>query len=38
MPASVDEVESLSIYAPENPRARLACQIHLRADLRICKL
>jgi len=38
MPPSADEVETLSIYAPDNPRARLACQIHLSADLRICKL
>lgn len=30
-----DEKELLEIIAPENPRARLACQIALAADIRI---
>jgi len=29
------ETEVLELYAPDNPRARLACQITLTADLRI---
>jgi ferredoxin len=37
-PPSPQEVESLSIYAPGNPRARLACQIHVCAHLRIRKI
>ena len=32
---STDERELLEIIAPDNPRARLACQIELRADIRI---
>jgi ferredoxin len=32
---TADELELLEIIAPENRRARLACQIELRADLRI---
>jgi ferredoxin len=32
---SEDEKELLDIVAPDNPKARLACQIELRADLRI---
>ncbi len=34
-PPDEDERELLDIVAPENPRARLACQIALRADLQI---
>ena len=34
-PPGEDEAEVLEIYAPDNPRARLACQIILTADLRI---
>ncbi|MEW6211144.1 MAG: 2Fe-2S iron-sulfur cluster-binding protein [Acidobacteriota bacterium] len=30
-----DEKELLEIIAPENPRARLACQLTLSADIRI---
>ncbi len=30
-----DEKELLEIIAPDNPRARLACQIALAADIRI---
>ncbi|MEQ1877241.1 MAG: 2Fe-2S iron-sulfur cluster-binding protein [Bdellovibrionia bacterium] len=33
-PAS-DERELLSLMAPGNPRARLACQIRLSADIRV---
>lgn len=32
---AADELELLEIIAPENRRARLACQIELRADIRI---
>src|SRR5262245_276521 len=32
---SVDEKELLELIAPDNPRARLACQIELCADIRI---
>jgi ferredoxin len=32
---STDEKELLELIAPDNPRARLACQIELRADIRI---
>jgi len=32
---SGDEKELLEMIAPDNPRARLACQIELCADLRI---
>lgn len=32
-PAEGDEVELLEIIAPDRPRARLACQIDLRADI-----
>jgi ferredoxin len=34
-PPSVDERELLELIAPDNPRARLACQIELCADIRI---
>ena len=33
--AAADELELLDIIAPGNQRARLACQIELRADIRI---
>jgi ferredoxin len=32
---SADEMELLELIAPDNPRARLACQIELCADIRI---
>ncbi|HEY6403349.1 MAG TPA: 2Fe-2S iron-sulfur cluster-binding protein [Blastocatellia bacterium] len=32
---SIDEKELLELIAPDNPRARLACQIELCADIRI---
>jgi len=32
---SADEKELLELIAPDNPRARLACQVELRADIRI---
>jgi hypothetical protein len=32
---SADEKELLELIAPDNPRARLACQIELCADIRI---
>jgi ferredoxin len=32
---SADEKELLELIAPDNPRARLACQIELHADIRI---
>jgi ferredoxin len=34
-PPSPDEQEMLELFAPDNARARLACQIALRADIRI---
>lgn len=34
-PPEGEEAEVLEIYAPDNPRARLACQITLTADLRV---
>ena len=38
-PASEEEQELLEILAPENPKARLACQIQLTNDIKItdCK-
>ncbi|MGI9305078.1 MAG: 2Fe-2S iron-sulfur cluster binding domain-containing protein [Gammaproteobacteria bacterium] len=33
-----DEAETLAIYAPGNPRARLACQIELTADICLRKI
>jgi len=32
------EVDTLEIYAPRNPRARLACQLLVSTDVRIRKL
>ncbi len=32
------EVDALEIYAPRNPRARLACQLLVSTDVRIRKL
>lgn len=37
-PPSRDEAEALAIYAPDNPRARLACQIHICANLKVWKI
>ena len=37
-PANPEEVEALEVYAPENPRARLACQMVLSCPLKIKKL
>ncbi len=34
-PPDRDEAEVLEIFAPENPRARLACQLQLTADIRL---
>ncbi|AFY58320.1 ferredoxin [Rivularia sp. PCC 7116] len=36
-PASEAEKELLEILAPENPKARLACQIQLTNDIKINK-
>lgn len=33
LPPSKDEMELLEIIAPDNPSARLACQINLSADI-----
>lgn len=33
--ADDDEKELLEIYAPDNPKARLACQIELNSNLRV---
>jgi len=32
------EAEALEIYAPGNPRARLACQLYVSTNMRILKL
>jgi ferredoxin len=37
-PPGPDEAEALAIYAPDNPNARLACQIELTADIRLRKI
>lgn len=37
-PPDSDETELLEIIAPDRPRARLACQIDLRADIRVTYL
>ena len=34
----VDEAEALEVYAPGNPRARLACQLQVSTNLRIRKI
>lgn len=34
-PPDPDEAEVLEIFAPDNPRARLACQLKLTADIRL---
>ena len=34
-PPSADESETLDLVAPDDPRARLACQLTATADLRI---
>ncbi|MGB3651181.1 MAG: 2Fe-2S iron-sulfur cluster-binding protein [Rivularia sp. (in: cyanobacteria)] len=38
-PASLEEKELLEVLAPQNPQARLACQIQLTNDIKImaCK-
>ena len=33
-----DEKEALEIFAPGNPKARLACQLHLTGDLCLRKI
>jgi len=33
-----DEAEALEVYAPGNPRARLACQLQVSSNLRIRKI
>ncbi len=37
-PASSEEIELLEVLAPENPKARLACQIQLTNDIEITKI
>jgi ferredoxin len=37
-PPDAAEAEALALYAPDHPRARLACQIVLTAGLRIVRL
>jgi ferredoxin len=34
-PPSADEREVLEVFAPDNPRARLVCQVALTADVRV---
>lgn len=38
LPPDAGESETLDLYAPGNPRARLACQLVLSANVRIRKL
>jgi ferredoxin len=33
-----DEEEALDVYSPNNPRARLACQLFAESPLKICKI
>lgn len=37
-PPAADEAEALELYAPGNPRARLACQVVLSAAVRVRKI
>lgn len=37
-PPAAEETEALELYAPGNPRARLACQVVLSAAVRIRKI
>lgn len=37
-PPSAHERESLDVYAPDDPGARLLCQLRLTADIAIIKL
>lgn len=37
-PPDAEEQEALTVYAPDQPKARLACQICVTADLRIRRL
>ncbi len=37
-PPGEDEREALEVYAPGNPRARLACQLSLIADIALIKI
>lgn len=37
-PPEPQEVEALDLYAPGNPKARLACQLTLSIDIRIWKI
>ena len=34
-PPDEDELEILEVYAPDNPKARLACQLHVTSDITI---
>jgi ferredoxin len=36
--ASEDELEILELYAPDNPTARLACQLSVRGDVVITSI
>lgn len=37
-PPDADEREALELYAPGNPKARLACQLVPLGPMRICKI
>ena len=37
-PAGEEELDTLENYAAENPKARLACQLRLTADIKIKKI
>lgn len=38
VPPKEEELETLEIYAEENPKVRLACQLRLTANLKIKKI
>ena len=38
IPPTDAEREALEVYAPDNPRARLACQVSLTADISLVKI
>lgn len=37
-PPAEEEAEALEIFAPENPKARLICQMRLTAEMSLCKI
>jgi ferredoxin len=37
-PPKADEAEALTVYAPKNPRARLACQLFFNTNIALKKI